>query len=312
MRVEEGLLDVGDGQLVHWEEHGAPDGVPLLILHGGPGSGSSPFHRAFFDDARYRIIQFDQRGCGESTPHASDPSVSLGYNTISHLLDDIEALRVARGVDRWLVFGMSFGSTLGLAYAETQPDRVIGLIVAGVALGRKSEIDWLYQTIAPLFPQEWEAFTEGLSPEERAFVVAAYRDRVNDSDPIVRAKFARRWTEWDWFTASVDPSPMPAHWQDPDFQLARARLCTHYFTGDVLVAGQQLMREHHLERLQQVPGVIINGRLDMQCPLAGALELHRVWPTSELVIVEDAGHSVGDSGMPAAITSAADKLAAHG
>jgi proline iminopeptidase len=309
--VLEGLLDVGDGQLVHWEEHGNPDGVPLVILHGGPGSGSSPFHRSFFDESRYRIVQFDQRGCGRSTPHASDPAVGFAYNTISHLLDDIEALRVDRGVERWLVFGMSFGSTLGLAYAETNPDRVRGLVVAGVAIGRKSEIDWLYQTIAPLFPEQWEQLTHGLSPEERAFVVAAYRDRVNDEDPTVRADYARRWTEWDWYTASVTPSPLPAHWQDPAFQLARARICTHYFTGDIFVAGEQLMRAHHLARLQQVPGVIVNGRLDLQCPLAGALELHRVWTGSELVIVDEAGHSVGDAGMPAAITAAVDRLAAR-
>lgn len=306
--MTDGLLDVGDGQLVHWEEHGAADGVPVVILHGGPGSGSSPFHRSFFDPARYRIIQFDQRGCGRSTPHASNPAVDLRTNTIGHLLDDIEALRVDRGVERWLVFGMSFGSTLGIAYAESCPDRVIGLIVAGAALGSRAEVDWLYQTIAPLFPEQWERLTEGLSPEERAFVVAAYRDKVNDDDPAVRAEFARRWTEWDWHTASVAPSPLPAHWQDPDFQLARARICTHYFTGDVLLAGEQLRRAHHLECLQKVPGVIVNGRLDMQCPLASALELHRMWPRSELVIVDDAGHSVGDNGMAAAISAAADRL----
>ena len=309
--MPEGLLDVGDGQLVYWETHGAPDATAVLILHGGPGSGLNPLHRGFFDESRFRVIQFDQRGCGRSTPHASDPTVSLDNNTIGHLLGDIEKLRMALGIERWLVFGMSFGSTLGLAYAQTRPERVIGLLVAGAALGSRAEIDWLYQTIAPLFPQEWENFTEGLSPEERAFVVAAYRDKVNDADPIVRATFARRWTEWDWYTASVDPTPLPPHWQDPDFQLARARICTHYFTGDVLRAGEQLRRPHHLERLQAVPGVIVNGRLDMQCPLANAMELHRMWPASELVIVEDAGHSVGDPGMPAAIAAGADRLAAH-
>ncbi len=308
----EGLLDVGDGQLLHWEEYGNPVGVPLVILHGGPGSGLSPFHRTFFDASRYRIVQFDQRGCGRSTPHASDPSVGFDYNAMADLLGDIERLRTELGIERWLVFGMSFGSTLGLAYAEANPDRVLGLVVAGVALGRKSEIDWLYQSLAPMFPEQWERFTSGLSPEERAFVVPAYRQRVNDTDADVRAEFARRWTEWDWHTASVTPSPLPAHWCDPSFQLARARICTHYFTGDLLAASDQLMRPHHLERLQSVAGVIINGREDLQCPLAGALELHRLWPGAELVIVDSAGHSVGDVGMPAAITAAVDKLAAHG
>jgi proline iminopeptidase len=310
--MPDGLLDVGDGQLVYWEEHGNPDGVPVVILHGGPGSGLSPFHRSFFDETRYRIVQFDQRGCGKSTPHASDPSIGFAYNTFGHLIDDIDRLRADRGVERWIVFGMSFGSTLGVAYAETHPQHVRGLVVAGAALGSKAEIDWLYQTLAPLFPEQWERFTEGLSPEERAFVVAAYRDRVNGDDSDVRAEFARRWTEWDWHTASVTPSPLPAHWQDPAFQLARARICTHYFTGDVLLAGEQLVKPHHVERLQQIDGSIVNGRLDLQCPLANALELHRLWPRAELVIVDDAGHSVGDTGMGAAITAAVGRLAGHG
>lgn len=310
--MPEGLLDVGDGQLVYWEEHGNPDGVPVVILHGGPGSGLSAFHRSFFDEARYRIVQFDQRGCGKSTPHASDPSVGFEHNTIGHLIGDIELLRMERDIGRWLVFGMSFGSTLGLSYTAANPHRVIGLVVAGVALGRKAEVDWLYQSLAPLFPEQWERLTEGLSPEERAFVVPAYRERLNDTDPVLRAEFARRWTEWDWQTASVQSTPLPARWLDPAFQLARARLCTHYFTGDIFAAGEQLVRPHHLERLETVPGVIVNGRLDLQCPLAGALELHRLWPKAELVVVQDAGHSVGDSGMPAAITAAVDSLATHG
>lgn len=297
-------LPVSDGQVLHYEEHGNPNGTPVVILHGGPGSGSSPNYGAFFDEARFRIISFDQRGCGQSTPHASDPSVSLTVNTTGRLLQDIETLRDHLGIERWLVFGVSWGSTLGLAYAETVPERVNGLVVAGIALGRQSEIDWLYRTIAPLFPVEYAAFTDGVEGD----VVEFYRARVNDPDASVRAEYARRWTEWDWMTSSVTPTPLSGRWAETDFQVARTRICTHYFTGDFMGAGEQLIRPHHVARLNECDGVILNGRLDLQCPLAGAVELHSLWPRAELVIVDGAGHSPGDAGMPAAIKAAVNRF----
>ena len=298
-------LPVGDGQVLHYEEHGNPDGVPAVILHGGPGSGSSPNYGAFFDEAHFRIITFDQRGCGESTPHASEDNYDYALNTTGHLLRDIEALRAHLGIERWLVFGVSWGSTLGLAYAETCPERVLALVVVGIALGRQSEITWLYETIAPLFPVEYARLTDGIDGD----VVAAYRARVNDPDPSVCAEFARRWTEWDWLTSSVTPAPLAGKWADPRFQLARTRICTHYFTGDFMGAGAQLIRPHHLARLNECDGVILNGRLDLQCPLAGAVELKQLWPRAELVVVDGAGHSPGDAGMPAAIRAALSRFA---
>ncbi len=303
-------LDVGDGQSIHYEEHGNPDGLPAVFLHGGPGSGSSPFHLTFFDLERFRVIQYDQRGCGRSTPHASDPAASLEHNRIKELLEDLDALRAHLGIDRWLMVGHSFGTTLGLAYAETWPERLLGLVVIGAALGSPAEIDWLYGGVGAFYPLEYARFVEILDEDERDDPVPAYKRLLNSPDASVRAEAALRWTEWDWSTSSANPTPLPAgRWSDPAFQLARARICTHYFTGDMQAAENQLIKPHHLERLRSVPGVIINGRLDMQCPLAGAYALHRLWPTSELVIVDNAGHSAGDGGMAEAITVAINRFA---
>lgn len=288
--------------MIFWEESGNPNGVPAVVLHGGPGSGSSPFHRRFFDLERYRLIQFDQRNCGRSTPHASDPAVSLADNTIGNLLHDIEDVRAAAGVDRWVVLGNSFGSLLGVAYAMTCPERVRALVLVGVAVGRQSELDFIYGGIAARYPDAWARFTDGIAGD----VIAAYHRLVNDPDPAVRAEYARRWTEWDWETASVDAPPLSGQWADPDFQLARARICTHYFTGDVLRAGEQLTRPQHVARLQAIDGVMINGEHDLQ---DGLRELHALWPRADVVIVPAAGHSTGDGGMLAAIRAATDRFA---
>ncbi|MEY2469162.1 MAG: proline iminopeptidase [Actinomycetota bacterium] len=303
-------LPVSDGNTLYFEEHGNPEGVPAVVLHGGPGSGLSQAFTRFFDPDHFRVVLYDQRNCGQSTPHASDPSVSLEHNRILELLQDLEALRGHLGIEKWLMVGQSFGTTLGLAYAETWPERLRGLIVIGAALGSPAEIDWLYGGAGAFFPLEYARFVEILDESERDDPVPAYQRRLESEDAAVRADAALRWTEWDWATSSVTPTPLPpGRWSDPAFQLARARICTHYFTGDVQAAGNQLVRPHHLERLRSVPGMIINGRLDLQCPLAGAYALHRLWPQAEVVVVDNAGHSSGDAGMNTAIRAATDRFA---
>jgi len=297
-----GLLDVGDGQRLFWEESGNPDGRAVVALHGGPGSGSTAGLRHFFDPALYRIVLFDQRGCGRSVPHASDPAVPMDGNTTADLLEDIERLRVHLGIGRWVVFGLSWGTVLGLAYAERHPERVAGLVLAGVAVGRRAEIDWLYRGgLGRLFPEQWERFTAGLDGADRD-PIAAYRERLDRGD----ADAARRWTEWDWSTASVEPTPLSGRWADPLFQLARARICAHYFQHDLWLEEGALIA--NAGQFAGIPGVLINGRLDLQCPLASAWELHRAWPGSELVVVGGAGHSTADPGMGEAILEATNRL----
>jgi proline iminopeptidase len=265
--------------------------------------------RRFFDPGAYRIVLFDQRGCGRSTPHASDPAVDLSVNTTEHLLIDIERLRDHLGIERWLVFGVSWGSTLGLAYAERHPDRVTAMVLAGVSAGRRAEIGWLYRDVGRFFPEEWRRFRGGVPEHEQdGDLVAAYRRLVEASDPAVRARAAADWTDWDWVTASVDANAeRPTRWHDPDFQLARARICTHYFHHNVFLEDGVLLRR--AASLAGIPGVLINGRLDLQCPVVTAWELARAWSGSDLVIVDGAGHSTADQGMARAILAATDRFA---
>lgn len=304
----EGTLATGDGHELAWEVSGHPDGAAALVLHGGPGSGRSSGSRRLFDPGAYRIVAFDQRGCGQSQPHASEPHADLSTNTTHHLVADIERLRRHLGVERWLVFGHSWGSVLGLTYAQRHRERVRALVLAGVTTGRRWEIEWLYRTVAPMFPDAWSAFRDGVPEAERdGDLVAAYWRRLHDPDPQVRNEAARRWTDWDWSTASSEPgAPRPSRWDDPAFQLARARICTHYFTHDCWLADGELLAG--AGALTGVPGVLVNGRLDLQCPLASAVALHRAWPGSELVVVAGAGHSLADGGMAAAIVAATDRL----
>ncbi|HEY4200899.1 MAG TPA: prolyl aminopeptidase [Devosiaceae bacterium] len=309
--IDHGMLDVGDGNALHWEISGNPHGRPALLLHGGPGSGSSAGARRFFDPAIYRIIAFDQRGCGRSTPHASDPATDLAHNTTAHLLADIERLRLFLGVERWLLFGNSWGCTLALAYAERHPGRVVAVVVAGVTTTRRSEIDWLYRGLAPLFPEQWERFQLGVPEERRSGdLVAAYHDLLADPDPQVRARAAKDWHDWEAASISADPDAKPpARWADPDYRMARARICTHYFHHNGWLEDGVLLREAH--RLEGIPGVMVQGRLDLEGPLVTAWQLARAWPDGELVVVERAGHSTGDAGMGEAIIAATDRFAAR-
>jgi proline iminopeptidase len=308
---DHGRLDVGDGNLVYWETCGNPHGKPAVVLHGGPGSGCSTGVRRFFDPSAYRIVLFDQRGCGRSTPHASDPRTDLSVNTTEHLLADIERLRQHLGIDRWLLFGGSWGSTLGLAYAERNPQRVTAIVLVGVTTTRRSEIDWLYRGVAPLFPAQWARFRAGASAADRdGDLVEAYYRLLKDPDPVVRAKAAKDWCEWESTLVSVDPDAKPESRRlQPAFQMAFARIVTHYFRHNAWLEDGILLR--NAGALTGIPGVMVQGRLDLGGPLVTAWELAQAWPDGELVVVSGAGHASGDPGMREAVIAATDRFAAR-
>jgi proline iminopeptidase len=306
---DHGMLDVGDGNRIYWETCGNPEAKPVVVLHGGPGSGCTAGMRRFFDPAAYRIVLFDQRNCGRSTPHASDPKVDLSTNTTDYLLADMEKLREHLHIERWMLYGGSWGSTLALAYAESFSERVTEIVIAGVTTTRQSEIDWLYRDIAPLFPEQWAHFRAGVPEGERdGDLVAAYYHLLHDPDPAVRAKAAQDWHDWEIGLMSLDPDAKPSgRWLDSDWRMARARICTHYFQHGAWLEDGILLRE--AGSLAGIPGVLIHGRLDLGSPLVTAWELAKVWPASELVVVKNASHSTSDPGMGEAIIAATDRFA---
>ena len=306
---DHGMLDVGDGNRVYWEVCGNPNGKPAVVLHGGPGSGCSTGVRRYFDPKAYRIVLFDQRGCGRSTPHASDLRTDLSVNTTDHLLADMEHLRQSLAIDQWLLLGGSWGSTLGLAYAERNPQRVTEIVLVGVTTTRRSEIDWLYRAVAPLFPAQWARFRAGVPPAERdGDLVAAYHRLLQDPDPAMHMKAAKDWCEWESALVSVDPEakPDPRRLQ-PAFQLAFARIVTHYFHNNAWLEDGMLLRQ--ASWLAHIPGILVHGRLDLGSPLVTAWELTQAWPKSELVIVSGAGHASTDPGMSEALIAATDRFA---
>ncbi|WP_083752874.1 prolyl aminopeptidase [Actinosynnema sp. ALI-1.44] len=304
---ESGMVEVGDGHSLYWEVSGNPDGKPAVALHGGPGSGSSPRTRGLFDPDRYRVVQFDQRNAGRSTPSATDPVVDLSANTTQHLIADIEALRVHLGIERWLVWGGSWGVTLALAYAQAYPQRVTELVLAAVTSGDRSETDWITRDMGRVFPREWEKFRDGVPAAERdGDLSAAYSRLLHDPDPEVRAKAAHMWCEWEDTHMSLAPDAEPSlSVADPAFQLAFARLVTHYWSNGCFLEDGQLLRD--VERLHGIPAVLIHGRYDVSGPLGTAWALHRAWPGSELVVLEDTGHRGGS--MSSAIVAATDRFA---
>jgi proline iminopeptidase len=308
-----GFLDTGDGNSVFFAISGNPHGKPALLLHGGPGSGMSESARRHFDPAAWRIIQFDQRGCGRSTPNAGAFDNTLADNTTQHLIGDMEALRRLLGIDRWLVFGSSWGATLGLAYAETHADRVSAMILAGVTTTRWQEIDWLYNGLSTFLPEAWESFVAAIPQNLRdQHPVDAYHLLLNDADPAVRQKAAFDWHGWEAGSISAETQPrpqtgLPPRWQNPAFALARARLCVHYFHHRAWLSDSQLLVEAY--RLAGIPGVLIQGRLDLQGPPATAYALSKAWATSQLVMIENAGHATSDTGMAEAIIAAAARFA---
>ncbi|MGV9635473.1 prolyl aminopeptidase [Nocardia rhamnosiphila] len=303
---DSGLLDVGEGNRIYWETSGNPEGRPALVVHGGPGGGGRRGARSMFDPAVFRIVLFDQRGCGESRPHAADPAVDMRNNTTEHLLTDMEALREHLGIDRWLLYGGSWGSTLILAYAERHPERVTGIVLVGVTMTRPQEIDWLYHGLRLLLPVEWERFRAGAPAGGRDDeLVEAYRQLMEDPDPEVRATAARRWCAWEDAVIAHENLGTPGQYSaKPDAaRLAFVRICTHYFAHAAWLEDGSLLRDAH--RLAGIPGLLIHGRLDLSAPLRTAWELARAWPGSELRIVDDSGHT----GSPALRTAVLDAIA---
>ena len=305
-----GWLDAGDGQLVYWEVCGNPAGKPALVVHGGPGSGCSGGMRRYFDPRLYRIVLFDQRGCGRSTPHAGDPSTGLRHNTTWHLVGDMEKLRERLGIDRWLLYGGSWGSTLLLAYAEQHPDRVSEIVIAAVTTTRRSEIDWLYRGVGRYFPEQWERFLDGAAGTPRdGDVVTAYARLMAHPDAAVREKAAADWCAWEDTVLSGETggSTKPYAGRPSAARLALVRICTHYFSHGAWLDEGVLLRE--AGRLSGIPGVLLHGRLDMGGPADTAWQLHRAWPDAELTIVEDAGH-IGSATTLRHLRRALDRFAA--
>lgn len=297
-------IAVGEGHELYVECCGNPSGQPILFLHGGPGSGCSPNHRRLFDPAHYRVILFDQRGCGRSSPLGS-----LHANTTDDLVGDIERLRAHFGIERWMLFGGSWGSTLALSYAEAHPDRVEAMVLRGIFTGRRAELDWYYREGASrLFPEEWERFLAPLPPSARQDPIRGYHPLLTSADPQLRARAARAWTDWEARTVSTRPpaAPLPPGFTASDAAIAFARIENHYFVNDLWLREGQLIAEAH--RLAAIPGVIVQGRYDVVTPPVTAFDLHRAWKGSELEMVEDAGHAFSEPGTLDRLVRATDRL----
>jgi proline iminopeptidase len=301
---QSGTLDVGDGHTLYFERCGTPGGKPALFLHGGPGGGLSSDHRRLFDPNFYDVLLFDQRGCGRSTPHAG-----LESNTTWHLVADIERLRKLIGIDQWLVFGGSWGSTLALAYAETHPDCVSELVLRGLYTCTKPELDWFYQFgVSEMFPDKWERFVAPIPEAERDNLLAAYHRRLTGNDPQVQLTAARAWSLFEGETITLLPNAdLAAQHHDGHFALAFARLETHYFVNECWLEPNQLLRDAY--RLKSIPGTIIHGRYDMPCPARYAFQLHKAWRAAELHLVEGAGHAYSEPGILDRLIRATDQYA---
>jgi proline iminopeptidase len=302
-----GRLRVSPVHELYFEESGNPEGKPVVFLHGGPGGGTSPAMRRFFDPKRYRIVLFDQRGCGRSRPHAS-----LVDNTTWHLVADIEALRVHLRIERWQVFGGSWGSTLALAYAQKHPRRVTELVLRGIFLLRRSELEWFYQDLegaASLFPDLWEKYVEPIPPRERRDMLRAYYRRLTCRSRKQRTAAAYAWSVWEGATSFLKVSAdYVAKFGDPDYAAAFARIECHYFVNrGFLERENQLLRD--VRRIRHIPAVIVQGRYDVVCPMRSAWALHRAWPEAELHIVPDAGHSAFEKGIAAELVATTDRYA---
>lgn len=297
------MLPLDGGHVMYWEEAGSPRGLPVLFLHGGPGAGCTPAYRRFFDPAAYRILLFDQRGAGRSTPGAETQS-----NTTQHLIRDIETLRRHLSVDRWLVFGGSWGSTLALAYGEAHPERCLGFVLRGVFLGRRAEIDWFLHGMGTFFPEAHRAFLAPIPPEERGDgLLAAYHRRLMDPDPRVHLPAARAWSRYESACSALRPGPADTAAVAGDrAALSLARLEAHYFKNGLFLRDGQLLGDLH--RIKGLPATIVQGRYDVVCPIATADELARAWPGAEYMPVPEAGHSAMEFGIRSALVSATERM----
>lgn len=299
-----GRLRVSELHEIYWEESGNPRGKPVVFVHGGPGGGTEPRQRRFFDPSAYRIVLFDQRGSGKSTPYAS-----LVDNTTQHLVADMEQLRAHLEIDKWQVFGGSWGSTLALAYAEAHPDRVSELVLRGIFLLRKVEIDWFYQRGADaIFPDAWEDYIAPIPPEERGDMLHAYHKRLISEDPAVRVEAAKAWSIWEGRTSCLHTNPaLIARTADGEFALAFARIECHYFVNNGFFARDtQLLDE--IGKIRHIPTVIVQGRYDVVCPMESAWALHRAFPEADLRITPDGGHSAFEPGNVHELISATDRF----
>jgi proline iminopeptidase len=301
---DEGMLSVSDVHTIYYEQSGNPKGTPVVFLHGGPGGGTVPDYRRFFDPKAYRILLFDQRGSGKSTPHAC-----LEENTTWHLVEDIEKIREHLGIDSWVVFGGSWGSTLALAYAQQHPERARALVLRGIFLCRPSEIRWFYQEGAShIYADVWEQYLNVIPAEERGDMLAAYYRRLTSENEAVRVEAARAWSVWEGSTSKLYPDPdLIEHFDDPHFAIAFARIECHYFTHNSFFETDNYLIEN-VERIRDIPTVIVQGRYDVVCPMTSAWDLHRAFPEADLQLIPDAGHSALEPGIRAALVEATDKF----
>ncbi|KAL7157009.1 hypothetical protein ABFS83_02G048500 [Erythranthe nasuta] len=299
-----GFLKVSEIHTIYYEQSGNPDGHPVVFLHGGPGGGTSPGNRKFFDPVFYRIILFDQRGAGKSTPHAC-----LEENTTWDLVADIEKLRDHLKISEWLVFGGSWGSTLSLAYSESHPDKVTGMVLRGIFMLRKKEIDWFYEGgAAAIFPDAWEPFRDLIPESERGCFVDAYHKRLNSNDKETQYAAARAWTKWEMMTAHLLPNEVTAKRGDDDeFCLAFARIENHYFVNKGFLPKETYLLDN-IEKIRHINTVIVQGRYDVCCPMMSAWDLHKSWPEADFRVVKDAGHSANEPGISSELVSATEKL----
>lgn len=297
-------LKVDSIHTLYVEECGDPGGLPVLFVHGGPGAGCSHYDRRFFDPEKFRIVLFDQRGAGRSEPHAD-----LRDNTSRHLIDDIETIRKTLKVDKWLLFGGSWGATLSLLYAQAHPDRVRGLILRGTFLCRETDLEWFYQRGAhQIFPDYWQEFVRPIPEEERGDLIGAYHRRLSDDNELAKMAAAKAWSLWEGRCATLRPNPEVVNtFSDPRMAMSLARIETHYFTNKTFIEPDQILK--NAEALQGIPGIIIHGRYDIICPLDNAFSLHRLWPDSELQIIRDAGHSAYEPGIIDALVKATNAMA---